>query len=175
MFEELETAKHEYIQSTFLVHKEQKILLPKIVESFAKDTGLCSADLMEMIEHFMPDFQRKSNQPFQHKRTWKGIEWIPHNFTFRYLLSKEVAWWSLYTDKAYELTLWLVCSFDVFHHGQHKEFWTKIIHNYASSRNALLLSRMMIKCAQDWAWVIQKNAGHERALIEKNIRCALVS
>ncbi|KAH0977706.1 hypothetical protein GBA52_027425 [Prunus armeniaca] len=92
VFEELETAKHEYIQSTFLVHKEQKILLPKIVESFAKDTGLCSADLMEMIEHFMPDFQRKSNQPFQHKRTWKGIEWIPHNFTFRYLLSKEVAW-----------------------------------------------------------------------------------
>ncbi|ONH91327.1 hypothetical protein PRUPE_8G106700 [Prunus persica] len=92
VFEELETAKHEYIQSTFLVHKEQKILLPKIVESFAKDTGLCSADLMGMIEHFMPDFQRKSNKPFQHKRTWKGIEWIPHNFTFRYLLSKEVAW-----------------------------------------------------------------------------------
>lgn len=176
VFEELETAKHEYIQSTFLVHKEQKILLPKIVESFAKDTGLCSADLMEMIEHFMPDFQRKSNQPFQHKRTWKGIEWIPHNFTFRYLLSKEVAWWSLYTDKAYELTtLWLVCSFDVFRHGQHEEFWTKMNHDYASSRNALFLSRMMIKCAQGWAWVIQKNAGHERALIEKNIRCALVS
>ncbi|KAM1348915.1 hypothetical protein PS2_003082 [Malus domestica] len=92
VFEELETAKEEYIQSNFLVHKEQKILLPKIVESFAKDSGLCSADLVEMIEHFMPDFQRKNNQKFQHKRIWKGIEWIPHNFTFRYLISKEVAW-----------------------------------------------------------------------------------
>lgn len=91
VFEELETAKEEYIQSTFLVHKEQKIVLPKIVDSFAKDSGLSSTDLMEMIDHLMPDSQG-SNQQCKHKRIWKGIEWIPHNFTFRYLLPKEVAW-----------------------------------------------------------------------------------
>ncbi|TQD76720.1 hypothetical protein C1H46_037754 [Malus baccata] len=53
VFEELETAKEEYIQSNFLVHKEQKILLPKIVESFAKDSGLCSADLHEEFRMIM--------------------------------------------------------------------------------------------------------------------------
>jgi hypothetical protein len=91
VFEEMEAAKEEYIQSTFSIRKDQKILLPKIVESFAKDSGFCSADLVQMIEHFMPDTRRKSIQQCQHKRTWKGIEWIPHNFTFRYMLSKELA------------------------------------------------------------------------------------
>ena len=92
VFEELETAKEEYLQSTFILHKEQKILLPQIVESFAKDSGLCPVGLAEMIEHFMPDSTRKRIQQCQHKKNWKGIEWIPHNFTFQYLLSKEVAW-----------------------------------------------------------------------------------
>lgn len=91
VFEEMEAAKEEYIQSTFSIRKDQKILLPKTVESFAKDSGLCSADLVQMIEHFMPDTPRKSIQQCQHKRPWKGIEWIPHNFTFRYMLSKELA------------------------------------------------------------------------------------
>ncbi|XP_050262096.1 uncharacterized protein LOC126706604 isoform X1 [Quercus robur] len=91
VFEELEVAKEEYIQSTFSIRKDQKILLPKIMESFAKDSGLCSGDLVQMIEHFVPDTQRKSIQQCQHKRTWKGIEWTPHNFTFRYMLSKELA------------------------------------------------------------------------------------
>ncbi|KAH7517889.1 hypothetical protein FEM48_Zijuj09G0112000 [Ziziphus jujuba var. spinosa] len=92
VFEELETAKEEYIQSTLILHKEQKILLPKIVECFAKDSGMCSVGLAEMIERLMPDYRRKSIQQCQHKKNWKGIEWIPHNFTFQYLLSKEVAW-----------------------------------------------------------------------------------
>ncbi|PRQ23516.1 putative ternary complex factor MIP1, leucine-zipper [Rosa chinensis] len=92
VFEELETAKEEYIQSTFLLHKEQKILLPKIVESFAKDSGLCSAGLVEMIERLLPNSERKSNPQCQQRRIWKAIDWIPHNFTFRYLIPKEVAW-----------------------------------------------------------------------------------
>ncbi|PON76904.1 Ternary complex factor MIP1, leucine-zipper, partial [Parasponia andersonii] len=92
VFEELETAKEEYIQSTFIMHKEHKILLPKIVESFAKDSGLSPADLVAMVEHFAPDSRRKTIHHCQHKKIWKGIEWIPHNFTFHFLLSKEVAW-----------------------------------------------------------------------------------
>ncbi|KAM3695185.1 hypothetical protein ACJW31_07G112800 [Castanea mollissima] len=91
VFEELEVAKEEYIQSTFSIRKDQKILLPKIVESFAKDSGLCSGDLVQMIEHFVPDTQRKSIQQCRHKRTWKDFEWTPHKFTFRYMLSKELA------------------------------------------------------------------------------------
>ncbi|KAL5855755.1 hypothetical protein ACOSQ4_005557 [Xanthoceras sorbifolium] len=91
VFQDLETAKEEYIQSNFSVSKEHKILLPKIVESFAKDSDTCPAGLLETIEHFMPDSLRKNIQQCQHKKSGKSIEWTPHNFTFRYLLSKELA------------------------------------------------------------------------------------
>ena len=91
IFEDLEAAKEEYIQSTLVVHKEKKLHLPKLVEYFAKDSDLCSAGLVDMIEHLLPNSWRKSSQQCQHRKSSKTIEWIPHNFTFRYLLSKELA------------------------------------------------------------------------------------
>lgn len=91
MFQDLETAKEEYIQSNFSINKEQKIMLPKIVDSFAKDSDMCQAGLLEMIEHILPDSLKKNIQQCQNKRSGKSIEWIPHNFAFRFLLSKELA------------------------------------------------------------------------------------
>ncbi|KAJ4716446.1 Ternary complex factor MIP1, leucine-zipper [Melia azedarach] len=91
VFQDLETAKEEYIQSNFSINKEHKILLPKIVESFAKDSEMCSAGLLEMIEQIFPASQRKNIQQCQHKKSGKIIEWVPHNFAVRFLLSKELA------------------------------------------------------------------------------------
>ncbi|KAF8405150.1 hypothetical protein HHK36_010048 [Tetracentron sinense] len=90
VFQELEAAKEEYIQATFAVRKEQKILLPKIVESFAKDSDLCQMGVVEMIQQCVPKTQRKSIRRCQQGRSRKSIEWVPHNFTFRYLFSKEL-------------------------------------------------------------------------------------
>ncbi|KAL2328923.1 hypothetical protein Fmac_022350 [Flemingia macrophylla] len=92
VFEELEYAREEYIQSTFSINKEQKIVLPKIVDSFAKNSGLGASDMMEMVKPYLPDSQRKSIKDFQSKASWKSIELTPHNFTFDYLISKELAW-----------------------------------------------------------------------------------
>uniref|UniRef100_A0A6N2L1P2 DUF547 domain-containing protein n=1 Tax=Salix viminalis TaxID=40686 RepID=A0A6N2L1P2_SALVM len=91
VYEDLEAAKEEYIQSTFIVNKEKKLLLSKIVESFAKDSELCPAGLVEMIEHLLPDYMKRRIQECQYRKFGKKIEWIPHNFSFRYLLSKELA------------------------------------------------------------------------------------
>ncbi|KAI5592100.1 hypothetical protein BDE02_04G129500 [Populus trichocarpa] len=91
VYEDLEAAKEEYIQSTFIVNKEKKLLLSKIVESFAKDLELCPAGLVEMIEHLLPNYLKKRIQECQYRKFGKKIEWIPHNFSFRYLLSKELA------------------------------------------------------------------------------------
>ncbi|XP_058214045.1 uncharacterized protein LOC131325673 isoform X2 [Rhododendron vialii] len=88
VFQELEAAKEDYIQTTFKVNKEQKILLPKIVDCFAKDSSLSPAGFIEMIEHFMPSSFTKS---ILQGKFLKRIEWIPHDFTFRYLISKELA------------------------------------------------------------------------------------
>ncbi|GFS41191.1 electron transporter, putative [Actinidia rufa] len=50
--------------------------------------GLCPAGFAELIEDLMPNFLRKRVENHKHGKFWKRIEWIPHNFVFRYLLSK---------------------------------------------------------------------------------------
>ncbi|XP_058754795.1 uncharacterized protein LOC131627954 [Vicia villosa] len=87
---ELEVAKEEYIRATFGVRKDQKILLPKIVDSFSKESGLSHASLMDMIQHSLPESLRKSIKKCHLAKSGKSIEWIPHNFTFRYLIPKEL-------------------------------------------------------------------------------------
>ncbi|XP_043709253.1 uncharacterized protein LOC122658386 isoform X2 [Telopea speciosissima] len=91
VMQELEAAKEEYIRATYGVRKEQKIILPKIVESYAKDTGLSPAGVVEMIQQCMPESLRKTNMhKSRNGKTSKSIEWVPHNFAFRYLISKEL-------------------------------------------------------------------------------------
>ncbi|KAA8547294.1 hypothetical protein F0562_003842 [Nyssa sinensis] len=90
VFQELEAAKEEYVRATFGIRNDQKIILPKIVESFAKDSGLCPAGVMEMIQQCLPESQRKSIKKCQPGKSRKSIEWVPHNFAFRYLISKEL-------------------------------------------------------------------------------------
>ncbi|KAG5241314.1 Ternary complex factor MIP1, leucine-zipper [Salix suchowensis] len=87
---ELEVAKEEYIRATFGVRKGQKVLLPKIMESYAKDSGLCPAGVLEMIQQSLPESVRKCLKKCQLGKPHKTIEWTPHNFTFRYLISKEL-------------------------------------------------------------------------------------
>lgn len=95
--QELEAAKEEYIRATFGVRKDKKILLPKIVESFAKDSGLCPAGVLEMIQQTLPESLRKSvKKSLQAGKSRKTIEWIPHNFAFRYLIFKELVKWKMF-------------------------------------------------------------------------------
>ncbi|KAL8536864.1 hypothetical protein ACS0TY_012154 [Phlomoides rotata] len=58
--DELEAVKEDYIRATFGVHKDHKFLLPKIVESFTKDSGLCQAGILDMIQQSLSDSLRKS-------------------------------------------------------------------------------------------------------------------
>ncbi|KAL9241775.1 hypothetical protein vseg_015841 [Gypsophila vaccaria] len=87
---DLEAAKEEYIRATFGVRKDHKLVLPKIVESYAKDSSLCTAGILEMIQQSVPDSLRKSLKKCQLGKARKSIEWMPHNFAFRYLISKEL-------------------------------------------------------------------------------------
>ncbi|KAK6131908.1 hypothetical protein DH2020_034345 [Rehmannia glutinosa] len=86
VFQELEMAKEDYIQMNINLHKEQRLLVPKNVEYFIKEMGLSTSGIAEMIEHSMPHSLANN---FQGK-LWKKVDWIPHNFTFRFLLSNEL-------------------------------------------------------------------------------------
>lgn len=90
VFQELEAAKEEYIRAAFGVKKNHKVVLPKVVESFAKDCGLCTAGVMEMIQQCLPESLIRSIKKIQQENSRKNIEWIPHNFAFRYLIMKEL-------------------------------------------------------------------------------------
>lgn len=90
LIQELEAAKEEYIRATFGVRKDQKILLPKIIESFAKDSGLCPAGVMEMVQQCLPESFRRNIKKFQTGKSRKIIEWVPHNFAFRYLIFRDL-------------------------------------------------------------------------------------
>uniref|UniRef100_A0A7N0UEH6 Electron transporter n=1 Tax=Kalanchoe fedtschenkoi TaxID=63787 RepID=A0A7N0UEH6_KALFE len=91
IFQELETAKDEYIRATFGIRKDRKIILPKLVESFSKDSGLSQDDLLKTIQQSLPESLRRSiKKSHASNRSPKAVEWIPHNFSFRYLVSKDL-------------------------------------------------------------------------------------
>ncbi|XP_016455410.1 uncharacterized protein LOC107779477 isoform X2 [Nicotiana tabacum] len=90
VFEELEVAKDEYIQANIRVNKEQKLVLPKNVESYIKEINLGTSGFFEMMEQALPSYLRKKIQQPEQRKLWKKIDWIPHNFTFRYLISSEL-------------------------------------------------------------------------------------
>lgn len=83
-------AKEEYIQMNIKLHKEQRLLIPKNVEYFTKEMGLSPSGIAEMLEHSMPESWGKFFQHSQQGKLWKKVDWIPHNFTFRFLLSNEL-------------------------------------------------------------------------------------
>ncbi|KAL4568645.1 hypothetical protein LXL04_024260 [Taraxacum kok-saghyz] len=90
VFQELETAKEEFIRATIGTGKDGRTLLPKILQSFGKDSGLCEAGVVEMIHFCLPDKFKKIIKKHQLSKSRKKIEWVPHDFAFRYLISKEL-------------------------------------------------------------------------------------
>ncbi|GER30805.1 hypothetical protein STAS_06767 [Striga asiatica] len=91
IYQELEAAKEDYVRATFGVRRDNKILLPKIVDSFAKDSGLCQAGILEMIKQSsLPESLKKSVRKCQLAKNKKNIDWVPHNFAFRYIIMKDL-------------------------------------------------------------------------------------
>ncbi|CAO2815105.1 unnamed protein product [Amaranthus hypochondriacus] len=94
VFQDLIAARNQYILSNYQVNKEHnKIILPKLVENYVKESGLHPQDFMKILEQILPaDLQRNrtSAYNFRHRKSWKNIEWIPHDFSFRYQFPKEV-------------------------------------------------------------------------------------
>ncbi|URD85301.1 Ternary complex factor MIP1 [Musa troglodytarum] len=74
LFQQLESAKEDYIRATVGIWKEQKILLPKLVDSYAKDTKLSSQRLVDMVQCYLPETLRKAMQRCQNGRSKKTIE-----------------------------------------------------------------------------------------------------
>ncbi|KAF8101445.1 hypothetical protein N665_0205s0038 [Sinapis alba] len=89
--QELETSKEEYIRMNLSL-SNQKVQLPKLVETFAKESGLCSAGLTELVNRSVPESTRTCFKRCQSgSKSRKFVDWIPHSFTFRYLIPRQAA------------------------------------------------------------------------------------
>ncbi|KAJ6419990.1 hypothetical protein OIU84_030002 [Salix udensis] len=88
---ELEVAKEEYIRATFGVRKGPESPTSKdhgiLCKGFRFMSSGCSRNDPTI---FSPESVRKCLKKCQLGKPHKTIEWTPHNFTFRYLISKEL-------------------------------------------------------------------------------------
>ncbi|RLN42108.1 uncharacterized protein C2845_PM01G26970 [Panicum miliaceum] len=93
LFHQLEAAKEEFIRATAGVWREQKLLLPKLVEAYAKDVKLSPQGLVDMVQRYLPESMRMAVQRCQHggRSSSKVVEWVPYNPAFRYLLARDLA------------------------------------------------------------------------------------
>jgi hypothetical protein len=98
LFQQLEAAKEEYVRANVGVRgrgQHHKLLLPKVVESYARDAGLAAQEVATMAESHLPEslratVRRGGGQQAGRARARGGVVWRPHNLVFRYLLAKEL-------------------------------------------------------------------------------------
>ncbi|RZR92959.1 hypothetical protein BHM03_00021373 [Ensete ventricosum] len=68
LYQQLEAAKEEFIRATVRIRKEHKIVMPKVVDMYAKDMKLSSEALLDMVHHHLCETLRKSMQGFPRAR-----------------------------------------------------------------------------------------------------------
>ncbi|KAH7659408.1 Serine-tRNA synthetase type1 N-terminal protein [Dioscorea alata] len=91
VIDELEKAKKEFLQSNVVVKKSRKVFLPKILERYAKETGLSSGELLTWVLENIDKKLHESADPKNKRKASQVIEWLPYNTRFRYILSTDFA------------------------------------------------------------------------------------
>lgn len=92
IFEDLKVAKEEFIEASVYIHKETKVLVPRVLELFAKDMSLSMQELLEVILLSLSDVEKRGLI----RRCIKGkpdkcVHWLPHSSTFRYVIHSDLA------------------------------------------------------------------------------------
>ncbi|XP_058220455.1 uncharacterized protein LOC131330761 isoform X2 [Rhododendron vialii] len=90
VFQDLKLAKEEFVQASIYIHKETKILLPKILDYFAKDMSLDVPGLLKVVNDCLSEVQQKAIIKCIKGRVDKYVLWLPQRSTFRYLIHREL-------------------------------------------------------------------------------------
>ncbi|KAI5056243.1 hypothetical protein GOP47_0028061 [Adiantum capillus-veneris] len=94
VYQELDVAKKEFLHINLTLRKDSKILAPKVLESFAKESSMGSLSLLEWICQNLSEKQRRDVRACMSMRPYnRCIEWVPYNFSFRYLFVRDLARW----------------------------------------------------------------------------------
>jgi hypothetical protein len=91
---ELEKAKREFLQAYIVVKNQRKVLLPRILERYAKEASLSNQDLLqfasENVETELGEAIKRCVELNKRKKTSQIIEWLPYNTRFMYIFSKDL-------------------------------------------------------------------------------------
>lgn len=91
---ELELAKLDFLQASVRIRGESKVLLPRILEWYARELAINPSTLLELVCQNVPaQLQARIRRCIQlkpHKSSAHCLEWIPYSFGFRYIFVREL-------------------------------------------------------------------------------------
>ena len=94
VYNELEMAKKEFLLASIGIQNNRKVLLPKLLEWYAKETSIGSGSLLGWVCQNVDEIQReaikKCIERKPHKTPTHCIEWLQYNSNFRYMFSKDL-------------------------------------------------------------------------------------
>ncbi|CAA7024393.1 unnamed protein product [Microthlaspi erraticum] len=90
IFQELRQARDGFIKTSVGFEMDKRVLLPKIVYNYAKDTSLDMAELLNTISECLTDTQRTKMRRVVKKRQDRCIYWMKHDSSFRYIIHWEI-------------------------------------------------------------------------------------
>lgn len=93
VYHELDAAKRDFLQANVTIQKDNKVLVPQVLESFAKESSMGSLGLLEWICQNVTENQRRDLKTCMNMKPYRCIEWTPYNFNFRYLFVRDLARW----------------------------------------------------------------------------------
>ncbi|KAH7423610.1 hypothetical protein KP509_12G063900 [Ceratopteris richardii] len=92
--DQLETAMKEYLQASIGFQNSRKIYLPKILEWYMKEASLSHSYLLDWVAQYVNEQEKENIRRCIHSKPHRTathcIEWMPYNFSFRYILHRDV-------------------------------------------------------------------------------------
>lgn len=86
VFDDLKLAKEEFARASIHVHKESKLLVPKIFNYFAKDMSLDERGLLKVVCDCGVTISVATSDP-----QILHINWLPQSSAFRYIIHRQLA------------------------------------------------------------------------------------
>jgi hypothetical protein len=91
--QELDAAKRDFLQANVVI-RDSKILVPKLLESFGRESSMGTAGLIDWISHNVSELKGKDLKSLMARpKAYRCIEWVPYSLSFRYLFVKDLVRW----------------------------------------------------------------------------------
>ncbi|KAL3700252.1 hypothetical protein R1sor_018274 [Riccia sorocarpa] len=93
--QELEESRRDYLRASIGVRSGNKVILPRILAWYARETSVAPSGLLEWVCQFVSDKQQAAIKTLISSKSQKSlsncVEWLPYNSRFRYIFVRDLA------------------------------------------------------------------------------------